>query len=106
MIYIKLKRPDPEEIYIPSVDKMISSAVECFEGKIIGIILTGMGKDGKKGMEEIAKKGGYTIAESVETAVVYGMPREAIAAGIVRSVLPLYKIPDEIIKILRGAKEN
>jgi two-component system chemotaxis response regulator CheB len=104
MIYIKLKRPDPEEIYIPSVDKMISSAVECFGGKIIGIILTGMGKDGKSGMEAVVKNGGYTIAESEETAVVYGMPREVINAGIVRSTLPLYRIPDEIIKILRGAK--
>ncbi len=106
MIYIKLKKPEPDEIYIPSVDKMISSAVECFGGKIIGIILTGMGKDGKRGMEEVAKNGGYTIAESIETAVVYGMPREVITAGIARSALPLYRIPDEIIKILRGAKEN
>jgi two-component system chemotaxis response regulator CheB len=60
-----------------------------------------MGDDGKRGMLEIKKKGGYTIAESEETAVVFGMPREAIHAGAAESIKPLYDIPNELMKILK-----
>ncbi len=104
MIYTKLEASNPDEIYTPSVDKMMLSAVKCFNGKILGVILTGMGRDGFRGMKEITKKGGYTIAESEETAVVYGMPREVINSGGARSVVPLYRIPEEIIKIIREGK--
>ena len=80
---------------------MMKSVAESFGRKAIGVVLTGMGDDGKKGMLEIRQKGGYTIAESEETAVVFGMPREAINAGAAERIRPLYDIPGELVKILK-----
>ena len=67
---------------------MMSSIAEIFGRKAMGVVLTGMGNDGKAGMLEIKKRGGYTIAESEDTAVVFGMPSEVIKAGAAERVLP------------------
>ena len=98
--HAQLKEAVKEDRYVPSVDLMMSSAAEHYGSKAMGIILTGMGNDGKKGMLEIKSKGGYTIAESEETAVVFGMPAEVISAGAADSVLPLSQIPIELINIV------
>lgn len=89
--------------YIPSVDCMMKSVAEHFGLRSIAVVLTGMGNDGKEGMLEIKKKGGYTIAESEESAVVFGMPREAIKADAVKSVLPIVEIPTEIINVVNNS---
>jgi len=86
--------------YIPSVDHMMSSVAESYGPASVGVILTGMGNDGKHGMLEIKKQGGYTIAESEETAVVFGMPGEAIKNGAIETILPLQEISSEIIRIV------
>ncbi len=98
-IIIDLEEATREDRYIPSADRMFSSIAEHYRAHSMGVVITGMGNDGKKGLLEIKSKGGYTIAESEETAVVFGMPQEAIKAGAVTRVLPLYEIPYEIIKI-------
>jgi len=98
--YVQLKEAVQEDKYVPSVDVMMASAAEYYGNKALGVILTGMGNDGKKGMLEIKSKGGYTIAESEETAVVFGMPAEAISAGAAEKVLPLPQIPVELISIV------
>ncbi|MCX7793284.1 MAG: chemotaxis response regulator protein-glutamate methylesterase [Thermodesulfovibrionales bacterium] len=102
-IIINLEDSTREDRYIPSADRMFSSIAEHYGSHSMGVIMTGMGNDGKKGLLEIKSKGGYTIAESEETAVVFGMPQEAIKAGAVIRVLPLYEIPYEIIR-LAGSK--
>jgi two-component system chemotaxis response regulator CheB len=79
---------------------MMSSIAGSFGKRAIGVILTGMGNDGKKGMLEIKKRGGYTIAESEETAVIFGMPREVVRSGAAVSVKPLHAIPNELVMIL------
>jgi len=84
--------------YVPSVDALMTSAVDLFKSKVLGVLLTGMGNDGKLGMKKIKESGGITIAESEETAVVFGMPKEAIQAGIVDKVLPISEISDEVIR--------
>ncbi len=86
-----------EYIYRPSVDVMLLSVVENFSGHVLGVILTGLGNDGSKGMKEIKNKGGRTIAESEKTCVVYGMPRSVIEAGLADKVVPLDEIAGEII---------
>jgi two-component system chemotaxis response regulator CheB len=68
----------------------------------MGIILTGMGNDGRNGMMEIKTKGGYTIAESEESAVVFGMPGEVIKAGAADSVLRVSEIPAEILRVVHN----
>ncbi|MFN3740143.1 MAG: chemotaxis response regulator protein-glutamate methylesterase [Thermodesulfovibrionales bacterium] len=98
-IIIDLEEAKREDRYIPSADRMFSSIADHYRAHSMGVVITGMGNDGKKGLLEIKTKGGYTIAESEETAVVFGMPQEAIKAGAVTRVLPLYEIPYEIIKI-------
>jgi len=100
-VYTCLKAKTEEDRYAPSVDLMMTSAAEIFGAGVFGVILTGMGDDGKVGLERIKKQGGITLAESEETAVVFGMPREAIEAGVVDQVLPLHQIAEEITKYYR-----
>ncbi len=100
---VVLKEGKLTDKYVPSVDYMMKSVAEVFGHNSMGVILTGMGNDGRNGMVEIKMKGGYTIAESEETAVVFGMPAEAIKAGAARTVLPISEIPSEIINRVTAA---
>lgn len=86
----------PEHAFIPSVDIMMESAVSVFGADTMGVIMTGMGNDGAASMAKIKAAGGYTIAESEETCVVFGMPKEAIEKKCVDIVLPSYRIAAEI----------
>ncbi|ADD69476.1 response regulator receiver modulated CheB methylesterase [Denitrovibrio acetiphilus DSM 12809] len=93
----------PEHAFIPSVDIMMDSVAEVFKKHTLGVLMTGMGDDGAKSMCGIKRSGGFTIAESEETAIVYGMPREAVERGCADMVLPSNKIADEITRrISRG----
>jgi two-component system chemotaxis response regulator CheB len=95
-----IKESKHSDKYIPSIDIMMSSASEIFGSRMMGIVLTGMGNDGISGMLEIKKRGGYTIAESEDTAIVFGMPSGVIGAGAAGRVLPISEIPDEMIKLI------
>ena len=75
--------------YVPSVDRMFESAAEVLRDKALGVVLTGMGDDGRLGIQAIKGAGGTTIAESADTAVIFGMPDEAIRTGAVDRILPL-----------------
>jgi len=88
----------PEHQFIPSVDIMMESVLSVYGEQTIGVLLTGMGDDGADSMVKIRESGGFTIAESEESAVVYGMPREAIERGGADVVAPLWDIADEIVK--------
>ncbi len=87
-------------IYRPSVDLLLSTTAEAYESLSIGVILTGMGSDGLAGMKELKSKNGYVIAQNEETCVVYGMPKAVINANITDAVLPVDKIPEEIMRVL------
>jgi two-component system chemotaxis response regulator CheB len=82
----------------PSVDVLFRSVANVAGANALGIILTGMGKDGKQGMLEMKQAGSHTIAQDEASCVVFGMPKEAIAAGGVREVLPLQKIARQTIE--------
>jgi two-component system chemotaxis response regulator CheB len=84
--------------YVPSIDRMMSSAAEIYRKQLIGVILTGMGDDGVLGMQAVKKHHGLTIAESEETCVVYGMPREVFRIGVADRVLPLSGIGELIVR--------
>jgi two-component system chemotaxis response regulator CheB len=86
----------------PSANIMFLSAADEFGGKVVGIVLTGMGRDGAEGAVALHAKGAYIIAESQETCVVYGMPKAAVEAGIVDELLPLNEIPDALLKSIKG----
>ncbi|OGW40035.1 MAG: hypothetical protein A2Y97_09835 [Nitrospirae bacterium RBG_13_39_12] len=97
-----IKEPKNTDKYIPSVNMLMYSAAEVYGPTIMGIVLTGMGGDGLEGMVEIKNRGGYTIAESEDTAVVFGMPSGVIKAGAAGRVLPISEIPVELIKLVGG----
>ena len=83
-----------------SIDAAMKSAAEAYEDKVIGVLLSGMGKDGAEGMRAIKERGGSTIAQDELTSVIFGMPKVAIDMGVVDKVAPLPDIVDEIIRIL------
>ena len=97
---VHLKKAVPGDHYVPSIDTMMKSAAKHFGLKVMGIILTGMGSDGKAGMRQIKAAGGVTVAESEESSVIYGMPREVILDGNADKILRLEDIPAEIISCL------
>jgi two-component system chemotaxis response regulator CheB len=105
-IGISLREATGSDKYVPSVDIMMSSAAAHFGALTMGVILTGMGDDGKKGVVEIKQKGGYTIAEAESSAVIFGMPNEAIKTGVIDRVLPLFKIPNEITMTVTGKRDK
>jgi two-component system chemotaxis response regulator CheB len=85
--------PDPRDAkHTPSVDVTMRSAARARPGRVLGILLTGMGEDGADGMSAILNTGGLTIAESEASCVVYGMPRAAVRRGGVTWELPLTEI--------------
>lgn len=91
----------PERNFIPSVGVMMDSVRSCFGEKTIGVLMTGMGDDGADAMVEIRRGGGYTIAESEDSCVVFGMPREAIDRGGADVVLHSRKIAVEINRLVK-----
>jgi two-component system chemotaxis response regulator CheB len=93
----RIVEPSSSDRYVPSVDVMLQSCASIYQKKAAAVILTGMGNDGSKGVRAIKAQGGFVIAESEETAVVYGMPREAVATGVVDRCVPLDKVASEII---------
>ncbi len=92
----------PDYLWHPSVDRMVESALKVIPPEdIIAVLLTGMGYDGAETMTMVHRGGGKTIAESEETAIVFGMPKELIERGGADFVLPSYKIADKLIKLAR-----
>lgn len=81
----------------PSVDVLFRSAARYAGRNAVGVILTGMGDDGARGMLEMKQAGAYNIAQDEATSVVYGMPKEALRLGGVDNVLPLQKIPSALL---------
>ncbi len=94
-------RPNTIDIETPSISKLMSSAVQVYGGKTIGVILTGMGTDGSTGMLQVKEAGGTTIVQDEATSAVYGMGREVIDKGLADEVMPLAAIPEAISRLLQ-----
>ena len=93
--------PTMQDKHAPSVDRLFTSLAEVFGSRALGVVLTGMGSDGAQGARGIHKAGGEVWAESERTAVVYGMPQEAVATGAVSRVLPLGEIGPALVELAR-----
>jgi len=94
---IAISENKEEFIYRPSVDALMFSVAEFFPGRALGVILTGMGNDGLKGLAELKKTGGRIFAQNEKTCVVYGMPKAVVDAGMADKVLSLEEMAGEII---------
>ncbi|GLR65187.1 chemotaxis-specific protein-glutamate methyltransferase CheB [Marinospirillum insulare] len=97
---VKLQARDEKDIYHPSCDVMLSSVAEVFGSEAVGIIMTGMGRDGTKGMTAIYEQGGVTLAQDEASSVIYGMNAEAVNAGVIHRELPLTSLAEEMLRIL------
>jgi two-component system chemotaxis response regulator CheB len=86
---LSVTTPSASDRYVPSADRLLWSVARAAGAMAVGVILTGMGDDGVVGAREILARGGTVIAESEETAVVYGMPGSAVRAGVTSQILPL-----------------
>ncbi|NOX34900.1 MAG: chemotaxis response regulator protein-glutamate methylesterase [Deltaproteobacteria bacterium] len=95
---IKITDDPPENSCKPSVDYLFRSIAQHYVGRSTGVIMTGMGSDGSKGLVQMKNNGGIVIAQDEETCTVYGMPKEPVESGIADIVVPLEKIAQEIVK--------
>ncbi|WP_342244989.1 protein-glutamate methylesterase/protein-glutamine glutaminase [Pseudomonas sp. OTU5201] len=93
----RLSDAPPVNGHRPAVDVMFNSAARCAGRNLIAALLTGMGKDGARGLLEIRESGGYTLAQDEASCVVYGMPREAAEIGAAEEVLPLEEIAPALL---------
>jgi len=90
--------PEPrEQPYRPSVDVFFDSAGAFWSGEVVGVLLTGMGRDGAKGLKALRDKGHYTIAQDQATSTVYGMPKAAASLGAAVDILPLDRIAPRLV---------
>lgn len=98
--YTELSKADPVNRHRPSVDVLFNSAAQVLGPNALGVILTGMGKDGAAGMLAMHQNGAYTIAQDEASCVVYGMPKAAVEAGGVDEVVPLQNIAARVLNRL------
>ena len=96
----ELNQSEPVNRHRPSVEVLFRSAAQAAGPNALGVILTGMGKDGALGMLDMHRAGAYTFAQDEATCVVFGMPKEAIAAGGVDEVLPLQELSGGVLSHL------
>jgi len=97
-LYIKLRPGEPVSGHLPSVDMLFHSVAETLGPQAVGILLTGMGSDGAKGLLAMAQTGAHTIAQDEASCIVFGMPKAAITLGAANVVAPLTRIAEHALR--------
>jgi len=97
---IKITNDPPENSCRPSVDYLFRSVADHYVGRATGVIMTGMGLDGTKGLQQMKENGATIIAQNEDSCVVYGMPKIPIESGLADTVSPLNRIASEIVKTI------
>ncbi|PSJ50129.1 chemotaxis protein CheB, partial [Pseudaminobacter soli (ex Li et al. 2025)] len=98
----RLRDGAPVNGHRPSVDVLFASLAKTLGGNAVGVILTGMGRDGAAGLLALRQAGAPTVGQDEATSLVYGMPRAAFEAGAVERQLPLAKIPAHLLGLTRA----
>lgn len=97
--------PNPiDQVYRPSVDVFFDSAARSWAGSLTGVLLTGMGSDGARGLKALRELGHHTIAQDQASSAVYGMPKAAAALGAAADILPLDKIASRLTDLLGSSR--
>lgn len=96
--YVEIKDGPLVSRHRPSVDVLFRSTAQYAGKNAVGVIMTGMGDDGARGLLEMKEAGAYTIAQDEQSCIVFGMPKEAIKRGAVDRILPLTSIPADVLK--------
>ena len=93
---------EPSGLHVPSVDELFASVAGCRDVRGVGVLLTGMGRDGARGLLALREAGGRTLAQDEATSTVYGMPRAAVELGAAERVVPLPDLADAVLGLLAG----
>jgi len=88
----------PEQIYRPSLDVTFASAARHYGGRVLALVLTGMGADGREGARALKARGATVWAQDEASCVVYGMPMAVFEAGLADALIPLGVITDRIVQ--------
>jgi two-component system chemotaxis response regulator CheB len=96
---ISLEAEPSEVTHVPSVDVLFASAAKLFGARAIGVVLTGMGSDGREGARALAARGATLVAESESSCAVYGMPRAIVEAGLANAVWSVEEIAEELARL-------
>jgi two-component system chemotaxis response regulator CheB len=99
-VRVKLNPEPSNSLHRPSVDQMALSVAQVYGGSSIGVILTGMGHDGRDGMKAIKESHGRIVAQNEESCVVYGMPKAVVDLGIADKIVPLSSVAGELINMV------
>jgi two-component system chemotaxis response regulator CheB len=94
---VEVRDGPPVNRHRPSVDVLFRSVAKCAGRNALGVIMTGMGDDGARGLLEMREAGARTVAQDEDSCVVFGMPKEAIKLGAAERVLPLSRIPEALM---------
>jgi two-component system chemotaxis response regulator CheB len=98
-LILRYNNDEPENNQKPSADVLFRSAAQSLKKSVISVVLTGMGYDGADGTKNVREQGGITLAQDEESSLIYGMPKAAFETGCVDMVLPLNKIPKELVRL-------
>ena len=99
--FIKLSQDEPRNGHRPSVDVLFESVAKLYQNRALGVIMTGMGKDGAAELAEMRKQGAWTLGQDKETSIVYGMPKVAFELGGVQKQVPLKDMAKEINRLTK-----
>ncbi len=94
-----ISEPEPADIHVPNIDMLFMTASVVHHGCTIGVILSGMGSDGVRGMRAIRAQGGHTLVQDEATSVIFGMPGSVIAAGVAEDILPIELIAPALVNL-------
>jgi two-component system chemotaxis response regulator CheB len=101
---VRLSADDPINGFRPSATHLFATAARAYGPAVVAVVLTGMGSDGVDGLRAVKEAGGKVIAQNEATSVIYGMPREAVAAGVVDVELPINEIGPRLAALVAGGK--
>jgi two-component system chemotaxis response regulator CheB len=99
-VRVRVENAPEESLYKPSVDVSFETVAKCFPGRALGVILTGMGSDGAKGIRAIKDTGGKVLVQDEESCVVYGMPKAVVDEHLEDKIIPLASMAGEIINMV------
>jgi two-component system chemotaxis response regulator CheB len=94
----------PADLHAPSADLLFASLADVYGDRSIAVVLTGMGDDGSRGVRRIKEKGGYVVAETGDSALIYGMPRATVATGCADAELALAEMPRALLALAKGSE--
>ena len=98
---VKLHKGPPENNCRPAVDVLFRSVAKVYDGELLAVVLTGMGKDGLQGARVLKQKGAHIIAQDEKTSVVWGMPKAIVENGLADDILPIHEIPAAISNLVK-----